>query len=154
MPQQFSNTAFWARVTKTSDCWLWTGALDRDGYGRLKCGGVDLRVHVFMYERAVGVIPRGLCVLHRCDVRNCCNPAHLFLGTNADNTADRDAKGRQARGERHWRAKMTWSEVRAARERYATGVVSLRELCAEYGLERSSMRDMLTGKTWKEEAPH
>ncbi len=89
---------FWARVAlDSSGCWLWGGLRDVDGYGRLGRGagcGTRARAHRLAYEAAHGPILPGFCVLHRCDTPACVNPAHLFLGTQLDNVADRDAKGR------------------------------------------------------------
>jgi len=78
-----------------SGCWLWTGRYITTGYGALK-GGVTQLAHRAMWRAHHGEIPRGLFVLHRCDVRCCVNPAHLFLGTAQDNTKDMVRKGR------HW----------------------------------------------------
>ena len=149
MRQDFSNVRFWARVCKTDTCWLWTGGLDKDGYGKLSVGKVSLRVHRFMFERAVGPIPNGLGVLHRCDVRNCCNPAHLFLGTATENDADRDQKGRQAQGETHGRAKLNWAKVEDMRQRHAAGLVTNSELAKEHGVCQSVIADALAGRTWR-----
>lgn len=97
---------FWAKVTKGSrnGCWLWRGSLDRDGYGsiRLGLGRIfhETRAHRIAWRLIKGQIPGSLCVLHSCDVRNCVNPEHLFLGTNADNNRDMILKGRNARGDK------------------------------------------------------
>jgi len=87
---------FWSNVDKSGVCWLWT-ASTRYGYGRLKVGARRIQAHRVSWELHHGPIPEGLCVLHNCpggDNPTCVNPAHLWLGTRADNAADRDAKGR------------------------------------------------------------
>ena len=88
---------FWSKVDRSGECWLWTAAKVQ-GYGSFD----GRRAHRVAWELAYGPIPKGVgyhgtCVLHRCDTPACVNPAHLRLGTQADNMADRDAKGRQRR---------------------------------------------------------
>jgi hypothetical protein len=78
------------------DCIEWKGARTRDGYGEKWWKGGKKRTHRIAYEWAYGPIPEGLCVLHKCDNPPCCNPSHLFLGTNHDNQQDSLRKGRHA----------------------------------------------------------
>lgn len=85
---------FWKYVNKTDSCWEWIGARRRDGYGRIRVGNFFEAAHRFSWELVYGDIPSDLCVLHRCDVRFCVNPDHLFLGTNRDNIDDMVKKGR------------------------------------------------------------
>jgi hypothetical protein len=92
---------FWSKVRITPECWLWTARHTRKGYGMFKQGSLDRLAHRVAWEEVNGPIPPGLCVLHKCDNPPCVRPDHLFLGTQADNIADRDAKGRQARGDRN-----------------------------------------------------
>lgn len=82
-----------------SGCWLWEAYCDKDGYGRFGIGGAAYRAHRVSWELHNGRIPDGMLVLHKCDVPECVNPDHLFLGSSADNISDMIAKGRAALGE-------------------------------------------------------
>lgn len=86
---------FMSRVAVDPDgCWLWTGLADQHGYGRIHFEGRVTRAHRVSWMIHEGPIPEGQKVLHRCDTPACVRPDHLFLGTQADNMADMNAKGR------------------------------------------------------------
>jgi hypothetical protein len=155
MPQDLKSR-FMAkvRVNDVTDCWEWTASKQRGGYGQIMVGArpnnKPLRAHRVSYELFCGEIPDGLHVLHRCDNRACVNPSHLFLGTNADNQADMDAKGRRVnsplKGEANGAAKLTAGEAMAIRS--ARGI-SHRELAAKFGISRSQVQNILYGRLWK-----
>lgn len=97
MNQRFRER-FESKFKKVAGCWLWEDSFNRGGYGRFWIGnGKTSTAHRIAYELYKGTIPDGLCVCHSCDVRNCVNPDHLWLGTTQDNTQDRSKKGRTHR---------------------------------------------------------
>lgn len=83
-----------------SGCWIWTGAIQGKGYGYTRFEFRAYKAHRLSWLAHRGAIPAGQLVLHRCDVRSCVNPDHLFLGTHADNMRDMRAKGRTYKGPR------------------------------------------------------
>ena len=103
-----ASIRFWKRVDKSSDCWIWTGFIDKDGYGTFRNdpkshGG---RAHRFSYELVYGKIPEGYEVCHYCDNPSCVNPSHLWLGTRLTNEQDKTRKGRRPIGNREeWNRK-------------------------------------------------
>lgn len=141
---------FWAKVNKTSNCWLWTGGKAKFGHGLFTMGarGRTIGAHRFSYEQAYGPIPDGMIVCHHCDTPACVRPDHLFLGTYADNMHDRNVKSRQAKGQIIWQAKLTEDDVRAIQS--ATGPRGfIKELAEHYGVNPRTISSIRHGKLWK-----
>lgn len=147
---------FWQRVDKASECWEWTGARTPAGYGKIGWAKQDTYAHRIAWMLTHGAIPDGLHVLHRCDNPPCCKPAHLFLGTPADNAQDRDKKGRTSRqvnrtsfhpGSAHPNVRLTEEAVRSIRIRVANGE-RMAGIAREYGVSRQVASDATYGRTW------
>lgn len=149
---------FWSRVAKggIDDCWNWIAGIGTHGYGRMSVDGCPESSHRISWQLNNGPIPQGLHVLHRCDNRICCNPNHLFLGTNLDNINDMVSKNRQAksphkpakRGEENSRAVLTKDQVVEIRQRCASG--ESQDLLAEiYGVSQGHISNVYRRVTWK-----
>jgi len=132
------------KINCVTDCMEWTAAKDGRGYGMLRVDGASLRAHRVSHELYIGRIPEGMFVCHRCDNPTCVNPGHLFLGTHADNNADRNAKGRQALGEKSGRARLT-NEQAAAIRGSSLSNLKIAEL---YGISSSQISRIKSGKSW------
>ena len=127
-------------------CWIWTGATDAFGYGRVtlprpRRPGL---AHRAAYELWRGSIPSGLWVLHRCDNPKCVNPSHLFLGTPQDNVRDMTSKSRQARGAQNAAARLTSDDVSLILSSSEAGTV----LAAMFGVCASTINRVRRGETW------
>lgn len=142
---------FWPKVERANNCWLWRGTLSPSGYGVLKLWPRrQMPAHRYSYELHYGPIPDGMWVLHRCDNPPCVRPDHLFLGTNADNTADKVAKNRQARGKgAGTKRRLTPEQVIDIRERYVPREITCAMLAAEYGVCLRTIHDIVRRSTWK-----
>jgi hypothetical protein len=133
----------WSKVDRRGDdeCWPWTSSLNKAGYGRFYYGGTMTVGHRVAYILTHGDIDPDLCVCHRCDNPPCCNPAHLFLGTRAENTADMIAKGRSPdhRGEANPRTRLSNAAVVRIRELYASGGISQQKLATMFMTSESNI---------------
>jgi hypothetical protein len=129
-------------------CHIWTGTVNDAGYGYFWFEGKNRKAHRVAYFFMHGRWPEPCCC-HQCDTPGCVNGAHLFEGTDADNHADRDAKGRQRtpRGEGHGSAKLTTEDVLYVREQHSAGV-SARELARRLGVASRTVDKIVNGERW------
>lgn len=154
---------FWEKVVVggLDDCWLWTGGVDKDGYGVLFSKKTQIKIHRLSWTLAYSN-PGTLCVLHTCDNPPCVNPKHLWLGTQADNTRDKMEKGRHRsatgkqhgsktcpetvqRGELHHHSSLTDDDIRLIRRDSRNQKVIARD----YGVAQSVISNVKLYKTWK-----
>lgn len=136
-------------VDDVTGCWNWTAGKDGDGYGRFyPYRRKSMPAHRFNYELKFGPIPDGMFVCHRCDNPSCINIEHLFLGTNAENTADKVAKCRQyfARGSGNGHAKLTEADVAVIR---AAEGVTQQKLADMYGVTQPTISEIRARKHWR-----
>lgn len=131
------------------ECWPWTAARDKDGYGTLQVGHRPHRAHRIAYESATGTpIPPGMIVLHTCDNPPCQNPQHLRLGTHADNVHDMWAKGRGRAGGSllgDLRRRLTSEQVAEMRASYTGAFGEKAALARQYGISSEHARRILNG---------
>lgn len=130
-------------------CWIWRGATTSRGYGNFKLPGrKQTPAHRFSYKIFRGEIPVGLLVCHRCDVRACVNPGHLFLGTAQDNQTDKVLKGRQARGTRNGGGgKLTEGQVKEIRRLRQAGISSI-AVGKKFGVAKKTVLSIEHRRIW------
>lgn len=163
-------TRFWTKIhiAGPNECWLWHQRTDKKGYGSYAISRYP-KVRLLIASRVAyalhyGVDPLELDVLHTCDNPPCCNPAHLFPGTNQNNIEDRISKGRSATGDKHWSHKkpelvskgeshgmssLSEYQAREILSRYDGKRGSIRRLAQEYGVCAATVGYLVSRKTWK-----
>lgn len=139
--------SFWARVAKgePDSCWPWTSSRTSNGYGRFRFSRGRHRAHRIAFLLSYGEAPEGVGVLHTCDNPPCCNPAHLFLGSQSENVRDMVNKGR-CRAQYN-AVKLSHEIVGELRQLNAAGH-SFNALAARFGIHRTTVARAATGRSW------
>jgi len=135
-------------VDPSTECWNWRHH-NSSGYGTVSVGGTTWNAHRASYTIFKGPIPdgagyHGTCVCHKCDNKLCCNPDHLFLGTQQDNIEDMSSKGRRATGEDVGSAKLTYSDV----DSILSDTRLLREIAVDYSISMMQVSRIKRGINW------
>jgi len=136
-----SPERFMQLVDKTAHCWFWKGAVHHSGYGSFNLNGQKRIAHTVAFEFFVGPIPAGKMVCHKCDVRLCVNPNHLFPGTAQDNVDDMVKKGRHRHG-----SKLTNEQARSIRfDRRSEKVIA-----KQFKISKNQVGRIRRCEAWKE----
>jgi hypothetical protein len=139
-------------IDPVTNCWLWQNSKDSAGYGTFRYNGKIWKAHRVSFELFKTLIPspKNIDICHKCDVRNCVNPDHLFLGTDIDNVADKIRKGRFRNGVMHGESnpmcKLSDKIVAEIRAKYVPVVYSQNKLAREYNISQSSISFILNNK--------
>lgn len=160
-PARPIDERFWEKVSKRGpdECWEWQASRNANGYGQFALGKRDSGSDVcaiasrVAWELSFGPIPPGVDVCHKCDNPPCCNPGHLFLGTQTDNTADMVNKGRmnksnQTKGEAVHTARLSPDQVIEIRRLRDAGV-SQRRVAKQFGVGQAAISNIALRKSWK-----
>lgn len=141
---------FRARIKKTETCWIWIGR-QNNRYGLLRIHRNGKRKYILAHRIAYwlyyGPFDENLLVCHHCDNPACVNPTHLFLGTDKDNSDDKVAKGRHARGAQLPQTKLTEDQVLEIRRDYKKG--NTKELAEKFNITPSNIYAILERRSWK-----
>ena len=132
-----------------SGCWMWQGAGSPSGYGIASSNRKRISAHRLAWKLFKGEIKPGIFICHKCDVRACVNPDHLFPGTPADNSQDMKQKIRHRRGEQHPLSKLTEDRVARIKALLAEDKLSLSEIAREFGVATSAIFSIKKGRAWR-----
>jgi len=144
---------FMAKVIESDGCWEWMGPVNKDGYGKYCVHSRKVFAHRFVWESEYGTIPDGLEVCHSCDNPKCVRLDHLFLGTQKENVADMDRKGRRNIKPRVWGeschlSKFKEKDVLKIRQMYQFGM-GISSIAKDFAVKYSAIYPLIKRRTWR-----
>lgn len=155
MPRPRKHETFLYRVYKKvrpmqNGCFEFYGHLNQDGYGRINKNGKLVYIHRELWKMFRGDIPKNICICHKCDNPSCVNLHHMFIGTHADNMADRKTKKRYAVhiGSKNGSSRLKEKDIPVIRDLIAKGE-SFVYIANIYGVSEPNIRHIKNGKIWK-----
>lgn len=156
---------FWKNVSKRSEneCWNWKLSIASMGYGQVRMRGKTLHCHRVAWMLANGPIDEGMFILHKCDNKSCCNPNHLFQGTQRDNVEDMINKNRHSHGEKHsevmkntaskgenhYRSRLNATQVKQIREIHEIGELGYGPIARQFGVSTGTIQAIVSRRNWK-----
>jgi hypothetical protein len=138
---------FHSHINKLGDCWLWTKAKDKDGYGFFKVNRKMIKAHRYMWQLLHGPITSDVLVCHTCDNPTCVKPEHLFIGTHQDNVNDQKSKGRTLPGSKNPAAKLTVDDVKEIRFLVHSGWTQT-AISEAYGVSQVQIGKVINEQCW------
>ena len=143
---------FLSKIKKTDTCWIWAANKWR-GYGKIRINNINYRAHRVAYELFKGAIPKGKLVCHTCDNPSCCNPKHLFLGSQQENIRDMVKKGRQhcpnQLGSANSQALLNEQKVSDIKKLLLNKTFTIKQISDMYNTKYATIFDIKRLKTWR-----
>lgn len=151
MKELFTRFTEKYKVCPDTGCWLWNGAINSGGYGSFKIDGKIISAHRVSFELFKQPVLSGKWVLHKCDVRKCVNPDHLYLGDRLQNVKDMWDRKRNPnrKGEKHHLHKLTDREIEEIRQKYIPRVITQQSLADEYGVTQGMIGHIVNNRNWR-----
>lgn len=142
---------FWSKVEilGEDDCWEWQGAINTGGYGNFRMDGKVKQAHRIAFLLYYHFLPDDKDICHSCDNTKCCNPKHLWTGTDSDNMIDMWGKGRRLKsfGSSNWYARLNESLVLEIRKLFSQGMKQS-EICRRYNLHKATVSKVVNRHSW------
>jgi hypothetical protein len=140
---------FFKFIKKCRGCWQWKGATYTKGYGEIGDGKRAIGAHRVSWKLYYGYVPKGLCVLHRCDNPPCTNPKHLFLGTRGDNNRDKVKKWRHLYGEKHHATTLSQTQVAQIKKYGGQRLIPFMHLAKIFNVTEMTIHNIVKNRTWR-----